>query len=104
MNADMNADSNFSEQLEAWLRGEQPKTLGALGDVFGEKSFAVTILFLMFVPALPLPTGGITHVFEAITVRPRRADGPGPPHHLAPGALATTRAGRDRRPAKPSRS
>ena len=40
----------------------------ALSDVFAEKSFAVTILLLMFVPALPLPTGGISHVFEAITV------------------------------------
>jgi hypothetical protein len=65
---DTNADSSFSDQLEAWLRSEQTKTLGALGDVSGEKSFAVTILFLMFVPALPLPTGGITHVFEVITV------------------------------------
>ena len=36
--------------------------------MFAEKSFAVTILLLMFVPALPLPTGGISHVFEAITV------------------------------------
>ena len=64
----MNADTAFSDQLESWLQTDEPKTLGALGDVFGEKSFAVTILFLMFVPALPLPTGGITHVFEAITV------------------------------------
>ncbi len=64
----MNAETAFSDQLESWLQSEEPKTLGALGDVFGEKSFAVTILFLMFVPALPLPTGGITHVFEAITV------------------------------------
>ncbi len=60
-------DEPFSDQLERWLRSDGPKTLGALGDVFGEKSFAVTILLLMFVPALPLPTGGITHVFEAIT-------------------------------------
>jgi hypothetical protein len=64
----MNADTAFSDQLESWLQTDKPKTLGALGDVFREKSFAVTILFLMFVPALPLPTGGITHVFEAITV------------------------------------
>jgi len=64
----MRPDTTFSEQLEAWLRSEKPKTLGALRDAFGEKSFATTILFLMFVPALPLPTGGITHVFEAITV------------------------------------
>ena len=65
---DQRPDVNFSDQLEGWLGGDAPKTLGALGDVVGEKSFAVTILFLMFVPALPLPTGGITHVFEAITV------------------------------------
>ena len=39
-----------------------------MNDVFAEKSFAVTIMLLMFVPALPLPTGGATHVFEAITV------------------------------------
>jgi hypothetical protein len=58
----------FSDELEEWLRSDQPKTLGGLGDVFEEKSFAVTILLLMFVPALPLPTGGITHVFEVITV------------------------------------
>jgi hypothetical protein len=58
----------FSDQLEAWLNSEGTKTIGDLGDVFAEKSFAVTVLFLMFLPALPLPTGGITHVFEAITV------------------------------------
>src|SRR5512132_4208841 len=58
----------FSHQLERWLRSDDAKTLGALSDVFAEKSFAVTILLLMFLPALPLPTGGISHVFEAITV------------------------------------
>jgi hypothetical protein len=64
----MSTNTAFSDQLEGWLQSEEPKTLGALGLVFREKSFAVTILFLMFVPALPLPTGGITHVFEGITV------------------------------------
>ena len=44
------------------------KTLGAMNDVFAEKAFAVTIMLLMFLPALPLPTGGVTHVFEVITV------------------------------------
>lgn len=58
----------FSQQLEEWLRADAPKTLGDLGSAFGEKSFAVTILLLMFVPALPLPTGGVSHVFEVITV------------------------------------
>jgi hypothetical protein len=58
----------FSDQLERWLQSNEPKTLGKHGEVFGEKSFAVTVLLLMFVPAIPAPTGGITHVFEVITV------------------------------------
>jgi hypothetical protein len=61
-------DVPFSEELERWLRSDAPKTLGGMNDVFGPRSFAVTIMLLMFVPALPLPTGGATHVFEAITV------------------------------------
>jgi hypothetical protein len=58
----------FSDELEGWLRSDEPKTVGSLGTVFREKSFAVTVLLLMFLPAIPAPTGGITHVFEAITV------------------------------------
>lgn len=61
-------DESFSDQLERWVREPGPKTMGALGEVFAEKAFAVTILLLMFLPALPLPTGGVSHVFEAITV------------------------------------
>lgn len=64
----MPADPTFTDELEHWLRGDDPKTLGSLAEVFAEKSFAVTILLLMFVPALPLPTGGVTHVFEGIAV------------------------------------
>ena len=58
----------FSDELEEWLRGKGPRTLGALEEVFAEKSFAVAVFLLMFVPALPLPTGGVTHVFEVMTV------------------------------------
>jgi hypothetical protein len=58
----------FSEVLERWASTEGTKTVGDLGAVLAEKSFAVTILFLMALPALPLPTGGISHLFEAITV------------------------------------
>jgi hypothetical protein len=61
-------DKPFSSQLETWLGGDGIKTVGALTDMFGERSFAVTVLFLMFIPALPLPTGGISHIFEAIAV------------------------------------
>jgi hypothetical protein len=61
-------DEPFSVQLERWLSSDGAKTIGDLGEVFAEKSFAVTVLLLMFLPALPLPTGGVSHVFEAITV------------------------------------
>ena len=64
----MTTELAFSDQLETWLNADGSKTIGDLGRVFSEKSFAVTILFLMFFPALPLPTGGVTHVFELITV------------------------------------
>jgi hypothetical protein len=37
-------------------------------DLFGEKSFAIVFIVLMAVPALPLPTGGVTHLFEVITM------------------------------------
>jgi hypothetical protein len=57
-----------SDRLARWLRGSQPKTLGSLIDFFGEKSFAVVFIVLMSVPALPLPTGGVTHVLELITM------------------------------------
>jgi hypothetical protein len=56
----------LSAELEGWLTGEGEKTLGSLVSTFGEKSFAVLFVLLLGVPALPLPTGGATHVFEII--------------------------------------
>jgi hypothetical protein len=58
--------AKLSDELERWLNGEQEKTLGSLVDTFGGKSFAVLFVLLLGVPALPLPTGGATHVFEVI--------------------------------------
>jgi hypothetical protein len=58
----------LSDQLEGWLRSEEPKTIGSLIDVFEEKSFAVLFVLLLAVPALPIPTGGVTHVFEVIAM------------------------------------
>jgi hypothetical protein len=58
----------LSDQLEQWLRREDGKTLGSLVATFGDKSFAILVLVLLSVPALPLPTGGVTHVFELIAV------------------------------------
>ena len=57
-----------SEQLERWLRTRGDKTLGSLFELFEEKGFAILFVLLLGVSALPLPTGGATHVFQIIAV------------------------------------
>jgi hypothetical protein len=57
-----------SEELERWLASGGDKTLGSLIELFEEKSFALLFVLLLGVPALPLPTGGATHVFEVIAM------------------------------------
>jgi hypothetical protein len=57
-----------SRQIEGWLRADGEKTLGSLTAFFGKKSFALVFVLLLGVPALPLPTGGATHVFEVIAM------------------------------------
>jgi len=37
-------------------------------DLFEDKSFAIVFVLLLGVPALPLPTGGATHVFEIVAM------------------------------------
>ena len=64
----MATDRDFSDELEDWLKGDTPKTVGALSEEFEERAFAVTILLLMFPSALPIPTGGITHVLEFFAI------------------------------------
>ena len=65
---DPQTQEKISDALQGWLEGDSDKTLGSLVEVFGEKSFAVLFVLLLGVPALPLPTGGATHVFEVIAV------------------------------------
>jgi hypothetical protein len=57
-----------SDELEHWLTSKNDKTLGSLIELFEDKSFAIVFVLLLGVPALPLPTGGATHVFEIIAV------------------------------------
>jgi hypothetical protein len=57
-----------SDELELWLAGDQPKTLGNVIELFGPRSFALVFVLLMALPALPLPTGGATHVLEVVTM------------------------------------
>ena len=59
---------SVSHELERWLQSDGEKTLGSLVELFEEKSFAILFVLLLGLPALPLPTGGATHVFEIIAV------------------------------------
>src|SRR3954470_22348205 len=62
------AQENVSDELERWLSREGDKTLSSLIELFEEKSFALLFILLLGVSALPLPTGGATHVFDIIAV------------------------------------
>jgi hypothetical protein len=61
-------EDRFSDELERWLNSDADKTLGGLVELFGQRSFAIMFVLLLGVPALPLPTGGVTHVFEVVAM------------------------------------
>jgi hypothetical protein len=62
------SSDTISDQLAGWLDGAGENTLGGLVRVFGEKAFALLFVLLLGVSALPIPTGGATHVFEVIAI------------------------------------
>ena len=64
----MIAGRPISDQIEEWNSSDGPKTLGGLTKAFEEKAFAIAFVLLLGVPALPLPTGGATHVFELVAM------------------------------------
>jgi hypothetical protein len=57
---------SVGDELERWLAPGGDRSLGSLIEHFGQKSFAILFVVLLGLPALPLPTGGATHVFEII--------------------------------------
>ena len=59
----MSEPARLSDQLDAQLR-EEHVTIGSLADVLDERGFAVVLMLLMIPSALPIPTGGVTHVLE----------------------------------------
>ena len=66
--ADQTEEEPFSVRLEAWLKADRKKTLGDLTDEFDNESFALLFVLLLAVAALPIPTGGVTHVLEVIAM------------------------------------
>jgi hypothetical protein len=59
---------SISVELEEWLETDRKKTIGDLVDTFGPRSFAILFIVLMALPALPLPTGAVSHVLEVVTM------------------------------------
>lgn len=59
---------SVQQQLEKIIKDNTHHTIGDLSKAFGEKSFAFLFLILMLLPALPLPTGGVSHVLEIIVI------------------------------------
>ena len=58
----------FSTELEEWLEKPGDKTIRGLLRAFEERGFAILFMLLMSIPALPIPTGGVTHVFEVVVM------------------------------------
>lgn len=56
----------LSDELDEWVQSDEEKTLGALIERSKDKTFAILFVLLLSVPALPLPTGGATHLMEII--------------------------------------
>jgi hypothetical protein len=65
---DRAAPERLSDQLERWLSGNGDHTLGGILDLFEQRSFAILFVLLLGVSALPLPTGGATHLFEIVAM------------------------------------
>jgi len=59
---------SISVELEEWFETDRKKTIADLLDTFGPRSFAILFIVLMALPALPLPTGAVSHVLEILTM------------------------------------
>lgn len=53
-----------SELVRAWRDGDGEKTIGGFIDAMDTKGFALLFVILLAPSALPIPTGGVTHVME----------------------------------------
>lgn len=63
-----NKQQKLSSRLSHLLELRKSIRLDELNHLFAEKSFAVAFILLMITAALPLPTGGITHIFELVAI------------------------------------
>lgn len=59
---------SLSSQFNSILKIKKDISLDQLLNIFKERSFGVLLVLLLAIPALPLPTGGLTHIFEIIAM------------------------------------
>jgi hypothetical protein len=57
--------ASLSDDIEAWL-DDDGLTVGHVVDALDERSFALVLMLVMLPSALPIPTGGVTHVLELV--------------------------------------
>ncbi len=59
---------SFSSKLSLLAKSKQRQSIGFLINMFEDKSFATLFIVLMAFSAFPVPTGGLTNIFELITI------------------------------------
>jgi hypothetical protein len=57
----------LSDEVESCLQ-QRDVTLGQLSSTLDERGFALVLMLLLLPSALPIPTGGVTHVLELCAV------------------------------------
>jgi hypothetical protein len=60
-------ERSFSDEL-ATLLDDDSLTVGDVMTALDERSFALVLMLVMFPSALPIPTGGVTHVLEIVAM------------------------------------
>ena len=63
-----NPSERLSDRLDGWFSGPGPKTVGSLTSSSARRASPCLFVLLLALSALPLPTGGVTHVFELIAM------------------------------------
>ena len=61
-------ENKLSDKLERWSKTDSTPTLIEFNKEFSEEGMALLILILIAPSALPVPTGGITHIFQVLVL------------------------------------
>ena len=64
----LSMENKLSDKLERWSKTDSTPTLIEFNKEFSEEGMALLILILIAPSALPVPTGGITHIFQVLVL------------------------------------